>query len=425
MGQTGSGHGKFVGIASIAAVGMTLVLALVFGSAPSRAAYTVQTGITYAEGSPANPALNQLDLYRPTGEAEKPRPVVVWIHGGGWRVGDKKNRMTNKARLFTDAGYIVASINYRLSPSYSSVPTYLPDRIMYPDHPHDVAAALSWISGNIDDYGGDPDALILLGHSAGAHLVSLAGSDASWLESYGDSLKQILGVVSLDAGALDVVDSATQTSPQPTANNYLIWNAFGNPSEEGQMPRWFEASPVTWGDPGDPRSLLVTQASKALRIIDNQKMATALGQDPASVLTEPLDHVGINRALGDPNDTTGETQAVMAFIAGRIASRADPRASIRKRPAKVVRVGRKRGGKLKQRQVRFAFAGSGVTEGFQCRLDKARFKTCVSPRKFWAGGGNHTFRVRPLYPSGRPGTEKVVKFRVKAKSKKAAGHSRN
>ncbi|MGK2954177.1 MAG: carboxylesterase family protein [Solirubrobacterales bacterium] len=417
-------NAKSVAANAVAGAGFVLFLALLLGAAPSGAAYTVQTGITYANESPAKPSLNQLDLYLPQsepvgpGETDRRRPVVVWVHGGGWAIGDKSNRMPDKARLLTDAGYILASINYRLSPSAGGVPTFEPDRVMFPDHPKDVAAAIAWISDNIEGYGGDPDAMFLMGHSAGAHLVSLVGSDPSWMEDQGDSLRQILGVISLDAGAMDVVDSATQKRPQPTDNNYSIWNAFGNPSEEAVTPRWLDASPTTWGDPTDPRSLLITQAAQPFRIIDNQKMATALGQPLDDILLVPLDHEGINLALGDPTDTTGETEAVMAFISERINSRVDPKVSIRKRPAKVIKVGRKRSGKPKQRQVRFAFAATGVAEGTECRIDKLAFRPCSSPRKYWVGTGIHSFRVRALYPSGRPGAEKLVKFSVKAKPKK-------
>ena len=401
-------------ITLLAAVG-AIVASFTLGSPPARADYTVQTGVSYAASSPSNPALNQLDLYLPDGQAKELRPVVVWVHGGAWMTGDKSNRMTDKAKLFTDAGYILVSVNYRLSPDITESQTFPANRITYPVHPNDLSASLSWISRNIASYGGDPDALLLAGHSAGAHLVSLVGSDPFWLEDRGQSLKQVLGVVSLDAGALDVVDNATQTTPNPTNNNYLIWNAFGTPAEEAVNPRWKVASPITWADPGDPRSLLVTQASKPPRIAESERMANALGQDPAGVFRAPLDHEGINLALGDPADASGETQAVMAFLAGRLASRVYPKVSIRKRPANVARVGRKRSGKLKKRQVRFAFTGSGVTGGFQCRLDKASFKACASPRKVRVGGGKHAFRVRPLYPSGRPGAEKVVKFTIKGK----------
>lgn len=391
-----------------------LVLPAAFGTASS-SGYTVQPGISYALNSPADPALNQLDLYLPDGAAAGDlRPVMVYAHGGGWMNGDKDNKITSKAKLFTDAGYLFASVNYRLSPD--AVPgSYPSGRIMFPDHPLDVGESVAWIGDDIAEYGGDPDALVLIGHSAGAHLVALVGTDPSYLNGFGTSLRQVLGVVPLDAGALDVVDSATQTRPQPTRNNYLIWNAFGSPAEEAVTPRWSQASPVNFAGAADPRELLVTQAAAPNRIADNQKMAAALGQDPNGVLRVPLDHEGINSELGSPTDSTGETAAVMAFISGRIASRTDPKASIRKRPARVVRAGRKRSGKLKKRKVRFAFTGAGVTEGFQCRIDRRAFTACKSPRKYRVGKGKHRFRVRPLYPSGRPGGEKLFRFKVKAK----------
>ena len=400
---------------SLATVLFLALIALAVGPAQAQAGYMVQPGISYASDSPAQPSLNQLDLYLPDAASAGPRPVVVWVHGGGWMNGDKGNKMANKAKLFTDAGYILASVNYRLSPDIPpSGPTYDPGRIMYPTHPHDVAAAVNWVSDNIAGYGGDPDALILLGHSAGAHLVSLVGSNPSWLNGAGTSLKQVLGVISLDAGALDVADNARQVTVNPTDNNYLIWNAFGNPSEEAVNHRWADASPITWADPTDPRSLLVTQSVAPARITENQEMATALGSG-SSVLTVPLNHEGINDAVGNPSDSTGETQAIMAFINDRLGSRVAPTVTVKKHPPKVVKVGRNHKGKPKKRLVGFAFSGNGDFEGIQCLLDKSAWKTCSKSRQYWVGTGVHTFRIRALYPSGRPGTEKIVKFKVKAR----------
>lgn len=129
-----------------------------------------------------------------------------------------------------------------------------------------------------------------------------------------------------------------------------------------------------------------------------------------------LNHNGINDAVGAPNDASGTTTAVTGFIESRLAAYGAAGVSIRKRPSKVVRTGRKaRSGKPKKRQVTFVFAGSGNATGFECRLDKAAFRTCKSPRRHTVGVGGHSFRVRPLFPSGRPGATKVVKFKVKPK----------
>ena len=401
-------------LAAILAVAAFVLLA----SATPASALTKVSDLDYHYDPPADPsALDRLDLYLPDGaKSGDLRPVVIYIHGGGWMNGDKTNKMTNKPRLFTDAGYVFASLNYRLSPDVSSgslPPPFPAGRVMFPEHPQDVGEAIAWLARNVSGYGGDPDALVLSGHSAGAHLAALVGSDPSYLEAFGASLKQVVGVVSLDSGAMDVVDSATQRGNAPTANNYLIWNAFGTPEEEAATPRWVQASPVTWGDPSDPRALMVTQSSRPPRIVDNQKMATALGQDPSSVMTVPLDHEGINDELGSPTDSTGETAAVMSFVADRVAARPEPSLRIRKRPAKIVRAGRRQ----KKRRVVFAFEATGAAR-VECRIDRVAYRPCGSPRRFTLKRGKHTFRLRALYPSGRTGAEKTVTFRIKQKARK-------
>ena len=404
----------FVVIAAIVACGLPAL------SAAPAGALTTVPDLDYHYDPPADTStLDRLDLYLPDGaQPGDLRPVVIYVHGGAWMTGDKSNKMADKPRLFTDAGYIFVSVNYRLSPDISSgplPPSFAAGRVMFPDHPRDVGESIAWLARNIGGYGGDPDALLLMGHSSGAHLVSLVGSDPAYLEAFGASLKQVSGVVSLDSGAMDVADSAAQRGAQPTANNYVIWNAFGTPAEEAATPRWVRASPVTWGDPSDPRSLMITQSSRVPRIIDNQKMAAALGQDPSSVLTVPLDHEGINDELGSPADSTGETAAVMSFVAGRIAARPEPSLRIGKRPAKVVKIGRRQ----KKRKVVFAFTATG-TDRVECRIDRGAFRVCASPRRFTLARGRHTFRVRALYPSGRTGAEKTVTFRVKTKPRKVS-----
>ncbi|MGB0121184.1 MAG: alpha/beta hydrolase [Solirubrobacterales bacterium] len=390
-----------------------LAALLTFGAlfAVSADAFVVEKDIVYHSGAEGSPDLKKLDVYRPDDARRGDlRPVVVYVHGGAWMNGDKSNRMEYKPDLFTSAGYVFVSVNYRLSPEVTSTDPdqFDPGRLRFPEHPGDVAESIAWVSRNIGARGGDPDAIMLLGHSAGAHLVSLVATNPVYLDNRGASAEQVLGVVSLDAGALNVAESAIQAGAQPTVNNLLIWNAFGTPAENALRGDWVDASPVNWADSSDPRHLLVTQADRLLRVHDNRLMAGALGQDPLGVFESPLDHEGINTVLGDPVDTTGETAAVMGFIADRRAGRINPAIAIRKRPAKKVRIG----SRAKKRKVVFKFTARGVAAGIQCRLDRAKFSRCSSPHSFRVKPGGHTFRLRSLYPSGRPGKVKVVKFKV-------------
>jgi acetyl esterase/lipase len=236
---------------------------------------------------------------------------VVYVHGGAWAIGDK-SRVWYKPELFVaELGYILASINYRLSP-YPPTPV-VPGRVMFPDHPHDVGEAIAWLYRNVAAYGGDPAKIALVGHSAGAHLVSLMGTDPSYLNDYEVPAGTIRGVVSLDGGAYDIPRYLAQgAGPQ----GYLVyWNAFGNPIEEQQEPRWAVASPVTHAGSEDPPFMLVTQEADPERIGQARAFAEALGQDPDSIVhTYPKTHEQINQDLGSPEDATTYTEDVRAFV---------------------------------------------------------------------------------------------------------------
>ncbi len=402
-------------ICSLAMAGLMLV-AVPAAAEPAR----VITDINYNadEVGPAQSTSNSLDLYLPATDDgfEGLRPVVVWVHGGAWMTGDKSNRMTDKVNLFNSLGYIVASLNYRLSPDISEGSfdgTWDPTRVRSPDHIADVAEGIAWVSNNVRHYGGDPDRLVLAGHSAGAHLVSLAGTSPAWIKGRRVSPKQIIGVVSLDTDTFDVAASADPANPANSSQQLaLIWNAFGTPDEEAVEARWERSSPLAFADPADPPFLLVTQGEKVLRMAANDEMATALGQDPAqSVVGVPLDHEGINEALGSITDGTVETARVSQFVR-KVAEGARP-AGVRmvRRPARTIVV-KRRGALRPGRQVRFGFVGTGRTSGFQCRIDRQPFTRCRSPRDYRLKPGKHVFRVRALYPSGRPGNERTVTFRI-------------
>lgn len=99
----------------------------------------------------------QLDLYLP--ELKNP-PLIVWIHGGGWKNGDKANVNSAILRL-SGEGYAVASINYRLK-----------DLSIHPKNIHDCKGAVRWLRGNAETYGYNPTRVAVGGSSAGGHLSS-------------------------------------------------------------------------------------------------------------------------------------------------------------------------------------------------------------------------------------------------------------
>ena len=103
-----------------------------------------------------------LDLYVPEEGAEEALPVVVWVHGGGWRGGSKENA---RGAVLVGRGYAVASINYRLS-----------QEAAFPAQIHDCKAAIRWLRAHAEEYDLDSDRIGVWGSSAGGHLVALLGT---------------------------------------------------------------------------------------------------------------------------------------------------------------------------------------------------------------------------------------------------------
>jgi arylformamidase len=147
----------------------------------------VQRGIPYAE--PKNER-QMLDVYAPT--KGKNQPVVVWIHGGGWRRGDKAD-VHNKPKAFVDKGFVLVSISYRIAANVTV------DQIA-----GDVAKAIRWTHDHAKDYGGDPDRIIVAGHSAGAQPAALVCADDRYLKAEKLSLSIIKGCVPVDGDTYDV-----------------------------------------------------------------------------------------------------------------------------------------------------------------------------------------------------------------------------
>ena len=110
----------------------------------------------------------RLDLYLPNEfKTGKPRPVVVFIHGGGWQNGDKRGGAGSVIPLVTTGDYIGVSIGYRLS-----------GEAIWPAQIHDCKAAIRWLKANAVKYNLDPDRIGVTGTSAGGHLVAMLGTSA-------------------------------------------------------------------------------------------------------------------------------------------------------------------------------------------------------------------------------------------------------
>lgn len=257
----------------------------------------VHRDLEYAEREDAAASQTSLDLYAP--ENAKNCPIVVWVHGGGWRIGDK--RMVNhKPVAFGDRGIILASINYRLQPATD-----------YRGQATDVADAVRWLADHAEVYGGDSQRMILMGHSAGAHLAALAVADAEYLKKAGVERESVCGVVLLDGAGYDVEQQMKQVQLMPRLGR-LYHDAFGD-----EPAAWRDASPIHHvKDSQDyPPFLILHVASRPDSGRQSRALAeklVAAGGQAEAVPCEGKTHATINREFGLGEDAP--TKAAMEFI---------------------------------------------------------------------------------------------------------------
>ena len=265
------------------------------GVAPLGSTVRVQRDLSYATRPGADPARTTLDIYSPR-DASGPGPVLVMVHGGAWRIGDKRSSgvWEEKARHWVAQGFVLVCVNYRLSPA-----------VRHPGHVEDVAAALAWVHEHVGEFGGDPERLFLMGHSAGAHLAALVATDARRLEAVGKSPAILRGVVLLDSAALD-----PEQATRPVTSK-MYEQAFG-PRET-----WGDASPLRHvkQDPRTPAFLVINAEREESRAAC-ERFALALRAN--KIRAERFeatgrDHGSLNRLLGTQDDPA--TAAVERFFA--------------------------------------------------------------------------------------------------------------
>lgn len=140
--------------------------------------------------------LTTLDIFVANHTSSPITSVVLFIHGGGWCSGDKTEWTDRHADLFVQQGFLCVCINYRLSSIND------PQKIItHPTHVRDIAKAIAWVQNNISSYGGNPRKMILIGHSAGAHLAALVTINQKYLQDEYVDIKNIKQVFLLDAGS--------------------------------------------------------------------------------------------------------------------------------------------------------------------------------------------------------------------------------
>ncbi|HWU35301.1 MAG TPA: alpha/beta hydrolase [Methylovorus sp.] len=240
--------------------------------------------------------LQKMDVYLPppSGQARMaPAPIIMMVHGGAWRIGDKSHSkvITNKLARWVPKGIILVSLNYRMLPGTAPLA-----------QAEDAALALSVIQQKAPGWKGDASQLILMGHSAGAHLVSLLSSQPSIATAFG--AKPWLATISLDSAALDVPTIMQRRHPR------FYDQAFGKDSNY-----WRASSP--WQQLTQQSLPLLAVCSTQRR--DNpceqaysyQRRARELGVR-VDVLEENLNHGEINGQLGLENTYTRQVEKFIA-----------------------------------------------------------------------------------------------------------------
>jgi arylformamidase len=262
-------------------------------TAPTLAAEPqVRRGIAYAEPKTERQIL---DVFSPAGGES--HPIVFWIHGGGWKRGDKAN-VQRKPQAFTDKGFVFVSTNYRFAPD-----------VTIKEMTSDIARSMRWVHDHAREFGGDPDSIFVMGHSAGAHLAALVCTDERYLKAEGLPLSIIKGCVPVDVSVYDIPKRLSDTGVAPPA---AVKEVFGESDE-----LYKDLSPITHVAKGKqiPAFLILHVANRPETKSQSHWFAEKLQEAGVSakvVAAEGKTHGTINADLGLPDDAP--TKAVIEFL---------------------------------------------------------------------------------------------------------------
>ncbi len=262
----------------------------------------LETTVAYTTIAGVDPNLTSLDVYPPA-SVHHHAPVVIWVHGGGCSIGDKANQISNKVRLFNDAGWILVSVNYRLTnPALSR-------SAQYPDHYNDVAASVGWVHDNISQYGGNPSRIALLGHSAGADIVSNLVTNPTYLQTAGLDLTAITCAGPLDTEGFDKSEAG---ATDPDGERAQWKHALGN------NPDYIAETSATLHIAtgiGIPPMIGVVRGTSGRQRIETEFLAAldAAGITTATIDARSLSHNEVNNQIGGPNDQV-MTAPLMQFL---------------------------------------------------------------------------------------------------------------
>lgn len=248
----------------------------------------------YTEIDGVDSNLTSLDVWATPGA--QGCPVVVWVHGGSWQAGDKSTRSTTvKAEHFVEAGFSFISVNYRLASETNDV--------RWPAFGDDVADAVAWIADNPELAQSDPEQVTLMGHSSGAHIVSILGAEPTRLSRAGASDVQC--VISLDSVTQDLTDA-------PPWEVDIIELSF--PDEVSKI----DGSPTLQATGPEGPSVLIVTRGRNERLSSSARFADALtnaGRQAEVADVSPYDHGEVSTQIGVADEDV-ITPIVDNFVAG-------------------------------------------------------------------------------------------------------------
>lgn len=248
--------------------------------------------VAYWRGDDYDDEKHRLDLYVPPGPG--PHPVLIFVHGGGWRFGDRQQILSSYVKLgrrLAANGVMAVVISYRLAPGFK-----------HPAQVRDVARAVGWTLNRAADFGGDPERVYAMGHSAGAHLVALVGCDPRWLAEVGASPAQLKGIIGV-SGPYDLEHLGHSTL---FGGLSMVIPAFG--SDAGV---WRDAMPENHLKDATPPPFFVAWADADPEILrrDGRRFAEALQRRHLKVETFESswdDHFSIITDFAAPGNALGE-----------------------------------------------------------------------------------------------------------------------
>jgi arylformamidase len=285
--------------ASLQSISLLMLLASpLFGSAQASAdsAYKVTRDIVYGDPKALFSELESLDIYWQ--DNKESRPVIIYVHGGGWAFGDK-SEVNSKPDFFVPKGIAFISMNYRLRW----------DDKLY-DQLEDIVSVVKWVKDNSKTYGLDSKRVILMGHEAGAHLVSLISTDPRYMRAQGLSLNNIRATIAIDTMSFDIPRVMKELGSFVQRRQHRL--IFGE-----EAASQIAASPITHvgKDKNIPQFALLYVADDEVNQIQAQAFAKALISSNVSAIMIPGNsstRQTIDVELGAPKDAP--SGALMAFI---------------------------------------------------------------------------------------------------------------